>query len=685
MKIDMIEVAGFRGFRDFARIPFGSSFTVIEGANGAGKSTICDALEFCLTGELTKYVVEKAANEKVSDYLWWRGESKPKEHFVRVHFKDRDGEPFVVTRTRDGCDKSLDEIRSRFCLDEVPADALRILVETTIIRDESIAALSLDLSDVERYGRVQRALGAVATEPLTLRAARVAKAVDAVHRQSEQSLETLKREVGALVTQRAEAQSQLSRSDQVQLATAALKSEFGISELDATALLAQGRERLMNRRGRLDAIQVAADRGRRLAAELAEVDSTAFQIELTSMRERSTALENLVHVAEGIYADSQRRLLLEREADAWTAAWSSLLAHGNELGLQKGHCPLCDAVRTEGEFSAAINAARHRLSGRGEATVEAQALAEVARRDHAQLLQQLNVARLDLTTLEGRAAAATTIRQELDSLANRLSLLVGQVADPAAMTELINQERSVLIRLDQHVRALASSSEFTRITELEASILALQVQAERAASANARSRKASEAAKAIDHAIKRTAADMVDERLAAISPLLSELFLRLRPHMDWRNIQYRIRGDVRKFLSLAVGDDLNPQFVFSSGQRRVTGLAFLLSVYLARQWCQWQSLVLDDPVQHIDDYRALNLVELLSSIRMDGKQIVCAVEDGALADLLCRRLRPTFDEPGYRIVVEQGPGGTSRIANVEPVSSAARRVLDGFGPTRASA
>ena len=123
----------------------------------------------------------------------------------------------------------------------------------------------------------------------------------------------------------------------------------------------------------------------------------------------------------------------------------------------------------------------------------------------------------------------------------------------------------------------------------------------------------------------------MDERLATISPLLSELFLRLRPHIDWRNIEYRIRGDVRKFLSLSVGDELNPQFVFSSGQRRITGLAFLLSVHLARQWSALNSLVLDDPVQHIDDYRALNLVEVLSAIRMDKRQVICAVEDAALA------------------------------------------------------
>jgi predicted ATP-dependent endonuclease of OLD family len=39
MKLDFIEVCGFRGFRDKIRVDFGSGFTVLSGRNGVGKST----------------------------------------------------------------------------------------------------------------------------------------------------------------------------------------------------------------------------------------------------------------------------------------------------------------------------------------------------------------------------------------------------------------------------------------------------------------------------------------------------------------------------------------------------------------------------------------------------------------------------------------------------------------------
>src|SRR3546814_21018997 len=88
-----------------------------------------------------------------------------------------------------------------------------------------------------------------------------------------------------------------------------------------------------------------------------------------------------------------------------------------------------------------------------------------------------------------------------------------------------------------------------------------------------RARKAEGAAQGLHDAARRAAGETLDRRLDRVLPLMSELYRRLRPHPIWRDIEYSIRGDVRRFLKLKVGDELNPQFLFSSGQRRATGLA----------------------------------------------------------------------------------------------------------------
>jgi recombinational DNA repair ATPase RecF len=130
-------------------------------------------------------------------------------------------------------------------------------------------------------------------------------------------------------------------------------------------------------------------------------------------------------------------------------------------------------------------------------------------------------------------------------------------------------------------------------------------------------------------------------------------------------MSYLIRGDVRRFLSLRVGDELNPKFMFSTGQRRATGLAFLLAVHLSRSWCSLDSLILDDPVQHIDDYRALHLVEVLHAIRRTGRQLVCTVEDEALALLLCRRLRGAEGEDGAMFKMHYVPNSGVTVTKTE--------------------
>lgn len=73
MKVAYVELAGFRGFRDKTRFDFSPSFVVLSGRNGAGKSTILDALDFALTGTIDKYPVTSAKGGGLNSHMWWLG------------------------------------------------------------------------------------------------------------------------------------------------------------------------------------------------------------------------------------------------------------------------------------------------------------------------------------------------------------------------------------------------------------------------------------------------------------------------------------------------------------------------------------------------------------------------------------------------------------------------------------
>ncbi|MDQ2188213.1 AAA family ATPase [Alcaligenaceae bacterium A4P071] len=662
MRLDFVEICGFRGFRDVARITFGRGFTVITGRNGVGKSTVCDAVEFAITGSIDKYSVEKAAKESLSDYLWWRGEGVPDAHYVNASFVDDDGKPFTITRTREaGCDRSPEEIEAALCSGPVPDNALKQLTRTSIIRDERIAALSLDLTETERFDLVRAALGAMEGSEAGSRAKEVVAAAEANHTKDETAYEAARARLADRLTQQSELQTALTRSGDVSSALQVVAAATPDAPPELTAQLAAARAVLANGRAKLGRMSEAVQLGRDMAATqdvYNHPDAVAARAAAAAAHE---AAQRENEAAQKAVSDAERRLAREEEMDAVAASLALLVEHGESLGLHDDRCPLCAAHRTSEEFAAGLAIARTRVASLSSGV-------QAARDD---LTNAKANAREPGLTLQKTAATVQAHADDLRKLRAQEAAHVefydqwrldhAHIQDPEALELAVASERDRLIDLERALLVLEASQAVSRMSSVESNIAVLRDEIEKMARTVGQSQSAVTAAREIERSVRRVSAEIIDERLAQISPLLNELYQRLRPHADWRTIDYSIRGDVRRFLSLKVGDGLNPQFVFSSGQRRAAGLAFLLSVHLARSWTPLRSLLLDDPVQHIDDFRALHLVEVLAALRSDGRQIICAVEDPALADLLSRRLISTATQSGRRVDIELGPLGATSV------------------------
>ncbi|AYC32989.1 chromosome segregation protein SMC [Pseudomonas cavernae] len=678
MRLDFIEACGFRGFRDLVRINFGRGFTVITGRNGVGKSTLCDAVEFAITGSIDKYAVEKAAKESLSDYLWWRGKGVPKAHYVTVSFVDDDGKPFTITRTREsGADRSADEIQAALCGGPAPDNALRQLTRTSIIRDEWIAALSLDLTETERFDLVRSALGALEGSEAGSRAKEVVAAAEAAHAKDEAAYEAARSRLADRLTQQSETHAALSRSGDVSTALQVIGAAAPDAPPELTARLTAGRNALANGRARLGRMSEALQLGREVASVQAAYNTSEAVADRETASKAHEKAQREHQAAQQAVSEAEQRLAREEEVDAIAASLSLLVEHGERLGLHEDHCPLCAAYRTPDEFAAGLAAARRRITSLASGVQAARDALATAKEN----------ARLPSLTLQAAAATVQTHADELRRLREQEAAHVDFydqwglehrfIQDPDGLEQAISPERDRLIDLERALLVLEASQAVSRMSSIESNISALRAEIEKLAQAVSQSQNAATAAREIERSVRRVSAEIIDERLAQISPLLNELYQRLRPHADWRTIDYSIRGDVRRFLSLKVGDGLNPQFVFSSGQRRAAGLAFLLSVHLARAWTPLRSLLLDDPVQHIDDFRALHLVEVLAALRLDGRQIICAVEDPALADLLCRRLMSTATEEGRRLDIDLGPLGATSVVTDQVIHPMPVGVLRG--------
>jgi chromosome segregation protein len=628
VKLAYVDLCGFRGYQKQIRIDFAKSFTIIDGRNGVGKSTIFDAIEFALIGTLSKYNEAKAAGETVADYLWWTGKGPvPQDRYVEIGFRDENEEELQIRRTQFGKpdNAKLTKITDKLCDSNLaPQSPLRQLCSTSIIRDEHIASLSLDLKETERYALLRDALGANDADTWIDKGSRLAS-------MAKRRLEAAQYEVTSVNTEVAVA---ARRIDEVR---AALIAEEKLAEVverlrifaDAQAppdrLAGPVREKLAAIVAQLEAAEKLADQWAEVATERDRIDTLHQAIGAARHQEEEAA-------AALVAIPSQKETTAVSVLASEARDIIALVTLGRRLGLRIDACPLCSAKQSQTSFEqglAGAEAIARQLDE--EATREAER--EQARQSAEGRLAEAR-RRLEAAAVAHANVLAVVEAFERESKSQGYGVDVGLDQIESRRAEL----RRTIETVQRDMRILETlrlSGDLERAQRAEAEA---RDRLARAQERYGRARRAEAIAQSLFDAARRAAGETLDQRLDRVLPLLAELYRRLRPHPIWREIEYSIRGDVKRFLKLQVGEDLNPQFLFSSGQRRATGLAFLLSINVSLAWSRWRSILLDDPVQHVDDFRTVHLAEVAAQLVSEDRQIICAVEDPALADLLCRRL-----------------------------------------------
>lgn len=676
MKLEFVELSGFRGFRDKVRFNLARGFTVLNGHNGTGKSTVLDAVDFALTGTINKFSVKAAKGGGLDEHIWWVGSGKAEAHFVSVGFVNDADERFVVTRSREsGCSIQPSEITSRLCSQRSAQSAsVETLLQTTLIRDEFIAGLSLDLPEQMRFTLVREAIGSMVGPDYSVRTASILNAANAAKNRQDNRIKEVQNELGRTLGEVTDARSIAERSADISEALKIIES-LPVSLPSGLAERVEAIQRLIAER-RLVLQQMDAMRTRLKEVEMEGVFFSSVngleQLERAGAeREKAAQEKTLADERLGLAVKTD---VAEKEGDQFATHISAILEHGGAVGLIEGHCPLCDAVRTQPEFAAAISAARARLAARGERIATTAAAVAKAQSEVARAEQALAKANRQYAELDGRRLALDRSLAAIRETYSRLGFKEPPASAKAA-EELLFREQASLVRLERAFAILETSNAIDKVKALETKVAQLRERAEQEAAKLSSIERAVEAARQMEAAAKTVANEILMEQFDTVMPLLKELYRRLRPHADWTEIESDFGGKIRGSLNFVVGEGYNPQFLFSSGQRRAAGLAFLLAVHLSRPWCGWRSLLLDDPVQHIDDYRALNLVEVLTAIRRTDRQVIVAVEDSALADLLCRRLRSESASAGRMFELQTSKTGTAEIGKTRDIYPMPRLVL----------
>ena len=545
----------------------------------------------------------------------------PKNRYVEVGFSG-DGGTFKVRRTPfDASDFTVspDLVKALAHPSLAPKSPLEQLCATAIIRDEHIAGLSLDLKETERYALLRQAIGANDADRWITRAHEILS-------QSKRRSEAAQVEVNALTSELA---ATARRIDELR---SSLSSDSAIAEAIARLrLFADAPLLLTDLPGTPDQLTRAVRH--RMAAIEFELGALSSLRNLLPGLERARAslpiLSEELSLVQHAHDEAARALAASvlaastdvdmKEASGELAQRArdlvSLVAAGRKLGLIEEHCPLCSALHTEQSFHMGVakaEAAAARIDAIATAIAQREAQQQAAANALAEQERQQSV-------VAGQITQQKAVIHDVEEQCRALSI----EGDPSV--EIIDRRVGELrVSLETAQRDLRILDTLRINDELAKAMQVEQVAKERLARGQerfSRARKVEATASALHDAARRAAAETLDLRLDRVLPLMAELYQRLKPHPTWLDIEYAIRGDVRRFLSLQVGDGLNPQFLFSSGQRRATGLAFLLSINLSLAWSRWQTVLLDDPVQHIDDFRAVHLAEVLAQLVEGGGKL----------------------------------------------------------------
>ena len=114
-----------------------------------------------------------------------------------------------------------------------------------------------------------------------------------------------------------------------------------------------------------------------------------------------------------------------------------------------------------------------------------------------------------------------------------------------------------------------------------------------------------------------------------------------------------------------------PRFFLSSAQANVLALSIFLSLSGKQNWSKLETILLDDPVQHLDDLDAVAFLDNLRTMALGGfgpqKQIVVSTCDKNLYLLMIRKFR-LLRENGLKFtgisMIDKGPMGPEIIYDV---------------------
>lgn len=668
MRLVSVNAAGFRGFPRPVRFNVDADVVIFAAPNGQGKTSFFDAVMWTLTGMVPRLGDDGAIISLFAPSL---------TASVSVELRREDGRPFRVTRSTDGSEQilALDDageitrgpsaeaalLASLWPAGLVEVDPFKRLAElfsrSSYLQQDVIRGFVDEDDPAARFRTIEGLVGVG-------RITELQRLLEGSRRGWNTETSASRVELERLEAQMSRVRGQLDSLTEVALDDGDLAERWTGWRERAAALGARDTPVSLDLSRALDVTlneveSLLRTRIRRLSdlrellgdiRALANLTDESAQAE--ELRSRAAGAESSLQDLRIQLNQEQSMLAAERRRLVEAAESREQLRALASLALQHltPRCPVCNQTHVLEETRRHLTETIYGEPNDSGQEPDSSRLSTLAKDVEA---AELEVAELSaaVDSIEHREhqreVRQSLIRQRLETLRLPATWSEGSIIEDIARLEE-DTRRLTELRAEGDGLALATRrlaevrlrSELLENRDRLASQIAIQ------GHQLGLRQRTSEVATTVIDALQDAAESLVEIEIGEISPLLSRIYSRMDPHPVFRSPSVSVRMLRRRGqLYLTVSDPLtataseSPGTILSSSQSNAFAIAIFLSLNLGFSPLATESVLMDDPLQSLDDVNLLGLVDLLRRTKAE-RQVILGTHDRAFAELLARKLRP---------------------------------------------
>jgi DNA repair exonuclease SbcCD ATPase subunit len=141
--------------------------------------------------------------------------------------------------------------------------------------------------------------------------------------------------------------------------------------------------------------------------------------------------------------------------------------------------------------------------------------------------------------------------------------------------------------------------------------------------------------------------------------LVCSIYEAINPHPFYREIRLQQRRDGIEVMCEGQGERFFLDYILSSAQSNVLALSIFLGFALQQRWSELEQILIDDPIQNMDDINILSLIDIIRGLYLDStfsKQLIISTHDNKVAELFRRKFRNLeIDIVRFETYTSEGP------------------------------